>query len=776
MSNDRRLTIAVLIGDNYTEYANELIKGFYTCAKKEQVNLVFVMRSSIPRDTNAILSDMTGEDFQLYFSSIYDYVPLFKPDALILAYGSLSIFSDTPEKELLLEYFKDIPCLLLKDISDNPKVPHLVADNYSGMYETVRHLIVEHGYKKIAFLSGPKTNHDANERLRAYRDAMKQYGLPVTDSMIGYGDYSEFVDRQVNDLLDNNPGLEAIAFANDNMAKAGYRACEERRLVVGRDLAITGFDDVNFAKTLNPPLTSVMHNSYLFSYQALQNAIQLAKGEAAPYDKLPTILHTRSSCGCNILYEEEKHKKASKEEIILFIHENIERMVEDFFFSMPYGEEKEEYKNLLIFFFSDLTEHIFDNKLDSYTFRSQFPFLKQLCEHPRIAPLVMLDHVVQLLRKLIPFAEDERMRSSILRVISSTQQYVHSNVILSMQTTNQLSQHQSWFINTFTQDLLVSDLPLEEGLQRIMKRLYLMNVQSCYLFLLSEPAEYEKSFRLEKPENLYLAAYYNENTMKVMEKGEELAAGKNGIQDIISKERVHVFSTYVLFSENTQYGVLLCENAPEDILFVLACSLRIGSFLRFYNLTLKERDMRRELETSLQRIKEQNSILNFISEYDELTKLLNRRGFMEKTLHAISENAGRDAYILFGDLDHLKEINDSFGHSAGDFAIQTVAEYLNRCLPKDAIIGRIGGDEYVAFMISDDENFAETTKNTIKEYSRIFNEKSDQPFYVELSVGIYKSKCESTNQLTELLQKSDSLLYKEKANRRSSAKKAERNE
>ena len=206
-------TIAVLMGDRNKENAQELITGFYSCAKKEKINLVFLIRSSIPRNTNHILSDMTGEDFQVRFSSIYDYTPVFKPDVLILAYGSLSSFSDTPEKAKLLEYYKDIPCIMLKDVAEDESISHLNADNYAGMRECIEHLVKDHGYKKVAFMAGTKNNRDCKERLRAYYDVMKENGLEVSDEMVVYGDFSEYVDSQVRYLLDMHPDLEAIAFA-----------------------------------------------------------------------------------------------------------------------------------------------------------------------------------------------------------------------------------------------------------------------------------------------------------------------------------------------------------------------------------------------------------------------------------------------------------------------------------------------------------------------------------------------------------------------------------
>lgn len=65
---------------------------------------------------------------------------------------------------------------------------------------------------------------------------------------------------------------------------------------------------------------------------------------------------------------------------------------------------------------------------------------------------------------------------------------------------------------------------------------------------------------------------------------------------------------------------------------------------------------------SFKMIKKQNEILNNISLYDELTKIYNRRGFIEKSIELINNNIGSDIVIIFCDLDHLKEINDTFGH------------------------------------------------------------------------------------------------------------------
>ena len=169
-------------------------------------------------------------------------------------------------------------------------------------------------------------------------------------------------------------------------------------------------------------------------------------------------------------------------------------------------------------------------------------------------------------------------------------------------------------------------------------------------------------------------------------------------------------------------------------------------------------------------LEEKNHILSMISMYDELTKLLNRRGFMEKALHMMGQNKGKKACMVFADVDHLKEINDSFGHAAGDFAIITAANYLRENLPKDAVIARLGGDEYVALFVAE-ACCKEQAVFNIKSYAKQFNKDSDKPFYVEMSVGAYEFVCDGSSELGELFKKSDAVLYEEKQNRRPSVKK-----
>ena len=760
--------IAVLFGDTYTEYAENLIKGFCACAKAEKVNLVFLMRSSLPQDTNATLSGMTGEDFQVHFSSIYDYVPLFHPDALIIAYGSLSVFSDAPEMEVLLDFYKDIPCTLIKATSNDGRVPHLVTDNYGGMCACMEHLIVDHGYRKIGFLSGPKKHHEAKERLRAYFDMMKKYNLPVEESMVEYGGFSDIVEEQVNRLLDQNEGLEAIAFANDKMAASGYRVCEQRGMSVGKDLAITGFDDVDMATTLHPQMTSVMHNSFLLSYQALMNAICIANGKCAKYQTLQAVLQKRFSCGCDFEFH-EKEKRCIDYNNSDFLKDIVKKVFNEKFSYIPYEKEKKYHEDLILSFFNEYYQYGVENKISEYTESVQFKSLRRLCEAARISAVDILVCIMHILHETVSYLSDEQFVQLTIRVLERTQQFIYIYTISEMNQKNQVDHQQKWFADAFTQDLLLPNVTVESGLLLIMKRFRMMGIGNCYFVLFSNPEERDCSYQLEIPKNLYLTAYCEGDEFVSLKKTEWIPISEEyGVEKIISDDVIHTYTTQVLFSGNTQYGFMICECKPQDVHFILESSLNIGSFLRVAILNESEQSAKRELQRSMELIKEQNSILNSLSKEDQLTKLLNRRGFMESAIHMVNANIGKAAYILLGDLDHLKEINDTFGHSEGDFALISITHIMKSCFPEDAVIGRIGGDEFAAIIVTDEPDYEVAITERIKKFTTSFNEACDKPYYVELSFGICSCICDRNTEITGLLQQSDKFMYQGKIYRRSS--------
>jgi diguanylate cyclase (GGDEF)-like protein len=226
-----------------------------------------------------------------------------------------------------------------------------------------------------------------------------------------------------------------------------------------------------------------------------------------------------------------------------------------------------------------------------------------------------------------------------------------------------------------------------------------------------------------------------------------------------------------LFLGQEQYGILVVETEPEDMLLMHLVSLQISGALNFYYLNQQQVRMQKRLETLVDEVNEKNKILGFISAYDELTGILNRRGFMEKAMQLIHSTDKKDAILFIADLDHLKEINDCYGHVAGDFAIRESAKILMDIFGEDGYVARIGGDEFVAILSYDYRLDGEDYIRKIKEACDKLNSTKDKKFYVEMSVGYTVFRCDSSVDFNYLLSNSDRMLYEAKQLRRKSVRK-----
>lgn len=400
--------------------------------------------------------------------------------------------------------------------------------------------------------------------------------------------------------------------------------------------------------------------------------------------------------------------------------------------------------------------------------------LQEITDYDHMSISLLLENLTNLLQVLITNAKDTWEQEQLMMVLDATRQHIHFANMAKLEQEVMVSNRKNWFVPTLVQDLpaIASEDGFSKALVYIMKRFRTVAIKSCYIFLYDEPIIHKGGLLPEFPEKIYLSSWFIGEEMVCYPKEERPCVTMDkGFVSFISSEHPMALTTVVLFSGDKQYGAMLCEAAQEDIPFLQLCSLQVGPLLRFLELNQMERESQKELQKSLRTIQEQNDILSFVSEYDELTQLLNRRGFMERSIRCCQQSDGQRAYLIFGDLDHLKEINDCFGHAAGDFAIRGVANQLREILPPDAITARIGGDEFISLVFSEKENFKNAAMEDLQTVSERFNRSSKKPYYVEISIGIYEFFCTPQTDLNELIQKSDELLYQAKAKRRKSVKK-----
>jgi diguanylate cyclase (GGDEF)-like protein/PAS domain S-box-containing protein len=151
---------------------------------------------------------------------------------------------------------------------------------------------------------------------------------------------------------------------------------------------------------------------------------------------------------------------------------------------------------------------------------------------------------------------------------------------------------------------------------------------------------------------------------------------------------------------------------------------------------------------------------------DELTGLPNRRAFITLSEQALklAMRMERDVLMIFIDVDHLKYINDTYGHLAGDRALIDTARVLRESCREADIIARLGGDEFVALMTVDSDQTAELVCERIKSRVAAHNQEINRGYELSLSVGATRSKAEGT-MLADLLAQADTALYEQKRGR-----------
>ncbi|MFJ4120450.1 LacI family DNA-binding transcriptional regulator [[Kitasatospora] papulosa] len=214
-----------------------------------------------------------------------------------------AVLAQTVPTEDLEVISRRLPVVMLAGPREIDHLDHLVVANAAGERELTRHLIEDHGLRRLAFVGGDPDSPDAEARFRGFREACGDAGLPVPDApdlRTGMMTRAEGA-RAAETLLDRGGERpDAMVFANDQMAVGALRALERRKVRVPEDMAVTGFDGIPLSRIVRPSLTTVRQPIRQLGEQAVELLVQrLADPSREPVSlELPVSLARRASCGC----------------------------------------------------------------------------------------------------------------------------------------------------------------------------------------------------------------------------------------------------------------------------------------------------------------------------------------------------------------------------------------------------------------------------------------------------------------------------------------------
>jgi len=179
------------------------------------------------------------------------------------------------------------------------------------------------------------------------------------------------------------------------------------------------------------------------------------------------------------------------------------------------------------------------------------------------------------------------------------------------------------------------------------------------------------------------------------------------------------------------------------------------------------------LRGELDRAKKRVEYLEQLADQDSLTPVMNRRAFVRELtrMTAFVERYGASGSVLYFDINDMKQVNDRYGHGAGDAALMHVAEVLLRHVRASDIVGRLGGDEFAVILAQSDPEAAARKAahlaSEIQESPAIFD---GQEINVHVAVGVHDLA--AGDGAAEALHAADKAMYQHKRSTTETAEKA----
>ncbi|MBS3787012.1 LacI family DNA-binding transcriptional regulator [Candidatus Bipolaricaulota bacterium] len=235
LRSSKTSTLGVIVADILNPFFSALLKGIEKSARE---------------DGYSIIVQDTDEKYENEQSAIQTALAE-QVDGLLISPVQ------TNDQTIMDLRNSDLPFVLLGRHFDDLETHYVVTDDVKGAKTAVNHLI-EKGHERIALINGPSHISSSKERLRGYRQAMKNHGLSINESFILEDNVMiEHGYETAKNLLAKTPSPTAVLCYSDFVALGVIKAARDEGLKISDDLAVVGYDDIFFATCLEVPLTTV---------------------------------------------------------------------------------------------------------------------------------------------------------------------------------------------------------------------------------------------------------------------------------------------------------------------------------------------------------------------------------------------------------------------------------------------------------------------------------------------------------------------------------------
>lgn len=693
-NKSRRHTIALLVDSLIEDYEVRIWSSVSDVAKKHDVNLLCLACGTL--DSPYLFSSQRGVLLDLVEAA----VATGHIDGIIALSGSLANFSTPTKLRETYSRFSKVPLISVSAQFDG--IPSITVNNAGGMHDMIAHLIQHHGKRRIAFICGPEHSYDAQERLDAYKQVLKENAIPFDPNLIASGDFMPpSGERAVALFMDERKvKFDALVAANDYMALDAMKVLLARGVNIPEDVAVVGFDDAKEARSIVPTLSSVRQPKELGTHAA-NLLLELLQGKNIPEQNLlPTELIFRESCDCVLSKTDEVTSGNKQAKTSNVLHEELPKVAEECRQAFSIISETFGTEQWLEDFIKALRADLEGNAPAS-TF---LPLLKSLVARGAERGLDVLVWTELLDRVFNRLALHEHPLPR--RTFFTMNHLIEASEVLRRAKYEEQTLLLCRVYQQMTTSLNVETLNEVAG--KAMPRL---EIDSCYL---STYADHTAGLR----GNMRPVIAFEDGKNVIGQNLTDFAAGQilpgQGLKRLNNR---FSFAVYALFVEQDQIGYAVYDmsrNLNTSIYEILTAQLSsiLKSSALLQNLEAVVQQRTADLQKKTEEVERLNEELVRKNKIDALTALYNRNAFFEfvqgeinrtqRTHQKILEKRamGDSFCIMMLDLDHFKRINDTYGHLMGDRVLKQIGEMLNNknILRKEDIAGRFGGEEFIVVL------------------------------------------------------------------------------
>lgn len=763
----KRKNIALFVAMIENEISSSICEGALLAAKEMDVNL-FILPAGI---IGATYDDVEANYYRYQYNTLLSYAQNKDIDAIVMEYGAITSCMDPNTKVDLLRQMGDKPIILIAGEEDG--YSSICINNRIGIESAIHHLVRQQNCTKIGFVSGPvETSQDAQERLEAYRFAMQENNLQVEEDWIVYGNFSEFTDDEVTKLLTNHPDLEALVFANDHMTMGGYRAMRKLGLEPGKDILVTGFDDSPIAVSLNPRLTSVRTDIKEIAYRAVMACDDLIAGKEI-HQLVDSHLIVRESSDRDALSEMSLNNSSNLSALADMsldeLKEYIYNKYIDIYFENSESLHMKDVYEKYFEYYMHLANDEGDLNFDEEDFIKQYNEFSLIYKKGYVELGQFFAMSYNMHAYLNHRVKNEQDRLVLQRAMMASNHALMDLITQQKMVENETNKEFEVVLACVTRDMLQFSKEEKKKYETVITKLQRLNFASGYLFTYDEGVEHTSDKWWCAPEWMYVKGYHDGDEMHLY-KGKEKKIKLTSIfaNNLLPKDRRFDMLVLPMFSGEMQYGLLLAETKQEYFMYATQLASQVSVSIEVLEIIKKQNAIKKELERNLAETVANNRVLDEMSRSDPLTGVLNRRGFLDNVRQVLGNEAnyGKKAIAIYADMDNLKIINDEFGHDEGDYSLKTIARALSESFRQSDLVARMGGDEFAAFAIVNQENFPEMIRQRIHMVLERMNETNDKVYQVAMSVGIVEFLIDEHTNIERLLSEADTNLYIEKKAKR----------